>query len=59
MTLCSDCTVNVYALGDRREMTGINGGRSSVIRRENKMDSIRKNIDTSVDGEVEIVEAGK
>ena len=59
MTLCSDCTVNVYALGDRREMTGINGGRSSVIRRENKMDGIRNDIDTSVDGEVEIVEAGK
>lgn len=59
MTLCSDCTVNVYALGDRREMTGINGGRSSVIRRENKMDGIRNDIDTSVDGEVEIVEAEK
>ena len=59
MTLCSDCTVNVYALGDRREMTGINGGRSSVIKRENKMDGIRNDIDTSVDGEVEIVEAGK
>ena len=59
MTLCSDCTVNVYALSDRREMTGINGGRSSVIRRENKMDGIRNDIDTSVDGEVEIVEARK
>lgn len=59
MTLCSDCTVNVYTLGDQREMTGINGRRSSVIRGESKMDSTRNDIDTSVDGEVEIVEARK
>lgn len=59
MTLCSDYTVNVYALGDRREMTGIDGGGSSVIRRDDIMDGIRNDIDTSVDGEVEIVETGK
>ena len=59
MTLCSDCTVNVYALGDRREMTGIDGGRSSVIRREDIMDGIRNDIDTSADGEVKNMEAGK
>lgn len=59
MALCSDCTVSVYALGDRREMTGIDGGGSSVIRRDDIMDGIRNDIDTSADGEVEIVEAGK
>ena len=59
MTLCSDCTVNVYALGDRCEMTGIVGGGSSVIRRDDIMDGIRNDIDTSAGGEVEIVEAGK
>ena len=59
MTLCSDCTVNVYALGDRCEMTGIDGGGSSVIRREDIMDGIRNDIDTFADEEVKIMEAGK